>query len=242
MAAGAITDAGNLTITGTTTLTAGAANDITLDNANNFGGQVRIVSGRDVTLNDVNALAFGAGGNSTVSGNLSVTAGGAVTQANGLLVTGTSAISAGAANVTLANPANNFGGAVSVTGNNVSLVDTNALVLGTVNAAGTLAVTTNGAITDTGNVTVARHDDPHRRRDERHHAEQRQRLRRPGADRQRTRRDAQRRERACIRRRRHLGRLEEPLGHDRGRGDAGGDRSDRDRDDGDQRRRLQTSR
>ena len=68
VAAGAITDAGNLTITGTTTLTAGAANDITLDNANNFGGQVRIVSGRDVTLNDVNALAFGAGGNSTVSG------------------------------------------------------------------------------------------------------------------------------------------------------------------------------
>jgi hypothetical protein len=60
VAAGAITDAGNLTITGTTTLTAGAANDITLDNANNFGGQVRIVSGRDVTLND-GAFGFGAG-------------------------------------------------------------------------------------------------------------------------------------------------------------------------------------
>ena len=155
LAAGAITDAGNLTITGTTALTAGAANDITLDNANNFGGQVRIVSGRNVTLNDVNALAFGAGGNSTVSGNLSVTAGGAVTQANGLIVTGTTAINAGAANVTLANAANNFGGAVSVTGNNVSLVDTNAIVLGMVNAAGTLVVTSNGAMTDTGNLTVA---------------------------------------------------------------------------------------
>jgi len=154
-ASGAITDTGTLAVGGTTTLTAGATNDITLDGANNFGGQVRIVSGRNVTLNDVNALAFGAGGNSTVSGNLSVTAAGAVTQARGLVVTGTTTIDAGAGNnITLTNTANNFVGAVSATGNNVSLRDTNALVLGTVSAAGTLAVTSNGAMTDTGAVTV----------------------------------------------------------------------------------------
>jgi filamentous hemagglutinin family protein len=156
VAAGAITDAGNLTITGTTTLTAGAANDITLDNANDFGGQVRIVSARDVTLNDVNAFVFGAGGISAVSRNLSVTAGGAVTQAaTALTVAGTTAINAGGASVTLTTTTNNFGGAVSVTGNGVSLRDTNAIVLGTVNAAGNLAVTSNGAMTDTGNLTVA---------------------------------------------------------------------------------------
>ena len=35
-AGGAITDSGNVVVTGTTTLAAGAGNDITLDNANNF--------------------------------------------------------------------------------------------------------------------------------------------------------------------------------------------------------------
>jgi hypothetical protein len=153
---GAITDTDVLTVGGTTTLTAGAANDITLDGANDFGGQVRIVSGRNVTLNDVSALAFGATGNSTVSGNLAVTAAGAVTQARGLVVTGTTAIDAGAGNnITLTNTANNFVGAMSATGNNVSLRDANALVLGMVSAAGALAVTSNGAMTDTGTVTVS---------------------------------------------------------------------------------------
>ena len=59
--AGAIDDgaAATLTVAGTTTLSAAAGNDIMLDNANDFGGAVGIVSGRNVTLNDVNSLQPG---------------------------------------------------------------------------------------------------------------------------------------------------------------------------------------
>ena len=80
-----------LTVTGTTSIGAGAANNITLNTVgNDFGGQVRIVSGNTVTLNDANTFAFGNGGNSVVSGNLVLTTAGAITQpANSLTVAGT---------------------------------------------------------------------------------------------------------------------------------------------------------
>ena len=58
--AGAITDSGNLAVTGTTTLAAGAGNDITLDSAGNNFSTVAITSGRNVTLVDSNALNLGA--------------------------------------------------------------------------------------------------------------------------------------------------------------------------------------
>ncbi len=54
-------------VTGATSLAAGAGNNITLSQADDFIGPVSIVSGKDVTLNDINALTVGA---STVSGNL----------------------------------------------------------------------------------------------------------------------------------------------------------------------------
>ena len=91
---GAITDSGNLAVTGATTLSAGAGNDITLNNAHNFS-TVSITSGRNVTLNDTNALVLGA---STVSGTLGVTTAGAITQSGALNVTGTTSLAAGAAN------------------------------------------------------------------------------------------------------------------------------------------------
>ncbi len=55
---------------GTTSLAAGTGNNITLTKADDFGGAVSIVSGKDVTLNDINTLTVGA---LTVSGNLKVT-------------------------------------------------------------------------------------------------------------------------------------------------------------------------
>ncbi|MEK6707550.1 MAG: filamentous hemagglutinin N-terminal domain-containing protein, partial [Pseudomonadota bacterium] len=116
-AAGAITQAGPIIQAagaGGVSLTAGAANNITLSDAgNDFAGAVRIVSGNNVTLNDANAFAFGNGGTSAVSGSLSLTTGGAVTQANALTVVGTSSITAGANAITLSNAGNNFTGAVS---------------------------------------------------------------------------------------------------------------------------------
>ena len=61
--------------------------------------------------------------------------------------------------ITLATATNNFIGPVSLTNsgaNNVSLRDTNALALGTVNVgSGTLAIQSNGALTQTGAITQA---------------------------------------------------------------------------------------
>ncbi|MDC8770640.1 YDG domain-containing protein [Roseateles albus] len=153
----------SLAVAGTTNLTAGSGNDITLTNAtNNFTGGVRVVSGRNVSLNDTDALVLGnANGSSTISGTLTATASGAITQAGALAVTGASNLTAGSGNnITLTNAANNFTGGVRVvSGNNVSLTDTNALVLGNANGvstiSGTLTATASGAITQAGALAVA---------------------------------------------------------------------------------------
>ncbi len=172
---GAITDSGNLTVTGVTTLAAGAGNNITLDNNNNFS-TVAITSGNNVTLKDTGAINLG---NSAVSGNLGVTAGGLIdftgagastvggtmgltTTAGGitdsgagtLAVTGVSTLAAGAGNnITLDNN-NNFSTVAITSGNNVTLKDTNAIDLAASTVSGTLGVTANGAITDSGNLVV----------------------------------------------------------------------------------------
>ena len=101
-AGGAITDSGNVSVAWTTTLAAGAANNITLDNADHLVGTVTITFGKDVTLNNATATDLGA---STVSGKLSnVTAGGAITDSGNVSVAGTTTLAAGAANnITLDN-------------------------------------------------------------------------------------------------------------------------------------------
>jgi filamentous hemagglutinin family protein len=150
---GAITQTGAWTVSNTASLAAGAGNNITLSQAaNDFTGAVTIASANIVSLRDTNALDLAA---STVSGNLTVQTGGALTQAGDLAVTGTTSITAGANDITLSRAANNFGGAVSiVSGKDVSLRDTNALVLGTSTMSGNLTVRTGGALTQTGALAI----------------------------------------------------------------------------------------
>lgn len=81
---GAITDSGTITVQ-QAVLTAGAGNDIILDQALNNFNSVQIVSARDVTLVDQNAINFGSSNssvsrNSHISRNLNLTAGGDITQ------------------------------------------------------------------------------------------------------------------------------------------------------------------
>jgi hypothetical protein len=114
VASGAITQDGALTVPGNTTLNAGSG--ITLMEANVFTGTVAISSVGDVALNDSTPLAFA---NSTITGNLAVTAGGAITapffmNAQVLEITGTTSLSAGSANDITLDGANDFGGAVSI--------------------------------------------------------------------------------------------------------------------------------
>jgi len=86
------TDAlGAVAVSGTTTINVGTGNDFTLSNAgNNFSGAVLVTSAKNVTLRDTNTLDMGA---STISGNLSLTAG-VITDSGAIVVTGTTTLSA----------------------------------------------------------------------------------------------------------------------------------------------------
>ena len=150
---GPLTQSGPLTVIGTTTLAAGAGNDITLNNpANNFSSAA-VASGNNVTLSDINGLNLGA---STVSGTLNITTGGALTQSGSLAVTGVTTLATGSGNdITLNNVANDFSSVTVTSANNVNFADANTLDLGTSTVSGTLNVTTNGALTQSGALTVA---------------------------------------------------------------------------------------
>ncbi len=152
---GALGQAAGSTISaaGTTTLTAGAGNDITLDRATNNFNVLRVVSGRNVTLADVDGLSFG-GGTSTVSGNLALSANGAVTQSAALVVSGTANFAIGSGDLTLLNTGNNFGTVQVSTTGNAALLDANAITLGRIDAANLLLRTTNGHVTQSGALAV----------------------------------------------------------------------------------------
>ncbi len=150
---GLISDSGVVKVTGTTSLAAGAGNNITLSQADDFIGPVSIVSGKDVTLNDINALTLGA---STVSGNLKVTTAGLINDSGVVKVTGATSLAAGAGNNITLSQADDFIGPVSiVSGKDVTLNDINALTLGASTVSGNLKVTASGLISDSGVVTVA---------------------------------------------------------------------------------------
>ena len=149
---GALTQSGALAVTGATTLAAGAANNITLNNSANNFSTIGITNGNNVALTDANALDLGA---STISGTLNVTTNGAMTQSDALSVTGTTALATGAANdITLNNAANNLSTVGITSGNNVALTDVNAFDLGASTISGILDVTTNGAMTQSGALSI----------------------------------------------------------------------------------------
>ncbi len=141
-----------LLVTGVTTLTAGSANNISLESANNnFVAALAIVSANNVILQDLNALILGA---NNITGTLDVTTGGALTDSGVIVVGGATTINAGANAVTLNTAGNNFNTVTLTNSGNATLVDTNAMVLGASNVTGTLNITTNGHLTQSGGATT----------------------------------------------------------------------------------------
>jgi len=160
--AGDITNSGALAITGAATFTAANGQSITVANAsNNFsstiafssGGTLLNVSVLDTTTIDLAALS--------VSGTLTVSSGGDITQSGALTVAGISSFtSTGTNNDITLSSANALTGAVSLattgtTGNATIDNDTTAINLGTVTVNGNLSVTGGGGITDSGVITVS---------------------------------------------------------------------------------------
>ncbi|MBR6023046.1 MAG: filamentous hemagglutinin N-terminal domain-containing protein [Kiritimatiellae bacterium] len=149
---GAITQSGEaaspVKVTGKSDLKATEA--ITLGNeANDFGGAVS-AKGEAVTLKDANGIELGK----VTAESLTVKAnGGAITQsddtASPVKVTGASDLSA-KGDITLDNAANDFGGAVSAKGKEVTLKDANNIKLGKVTADDLIVTSKGGDITQTG--------------------------------------------------------------------------------------------
>jgi len=173
-AGGAITDigAGMLTVSGLTTLGAGTG-DVILDNAaNDFVDAVTIIRAANISIHDANQLSLGdvsASGDvylatvgnvqftrpAMIDGNLSVDTGtgggtgGAITDigAGVLAVAGATTLHAGVADITLDNPANDFGGVVTIpSAANATLHDANNLALGNVTTSGNVTLHAEGAI------------------------------------------------------------------------------------------------
>ncbi len=179
-AGGTITDSTGSLIVGTTTTLDAGTSAITLDNvANEFMGAVTITAATNATLDDVNALTFGAvtisgnldadsagvvdfSGAATIGGTLDVDtnanggAGAAITETGGpVVVTGTTTLDAVASAITLTNAANNFINAVTITAaTNASLDDANAITFNNVSITGTLDVDAAGAVTFNGTTTI----------------------------------------------------------------------------------------
>jgi hypothetical protein len=132
--------------------------DITLDNAANNFGAVVVTNANDVALVDVTGLILGTvtvTDNAGDASSLSVTTGGAITQAGTLTVPGTTTLNAtSAGNIVLSKSTNNFTGAVTITGRNVTIRDAGAVEFGASTIAGTFDVTAGGAITDSGQLDI----------------------------------------------------------------------------------------
>ena len=147
-----VTQSGALTIEGTSNIVA-TGKDVTLNNAaNNFKNTVN-ASGKDVAIKDIDNIALG---NITASGTLDVTAEDNITQTAGTTITATgeTTVVATNGNITLDSATNDFIGAVSLSGANVSIADANALTLGTTTATSDLTLKSTGDILSLGTTTV----------------------------------------------------------------------------------------
>ncbi|MCC8538569.1 filamentous hemagglutinin N-terminal domain-containing protein [Xanthomonas codiaei] len=149
--------AGQLSISGTTGANAGAA-AIALTGNNDFQNAVTLTGGA-VQINDRNALTLSALntgaltvtsngalnlGQGTVNGVLVANStGGAITQTGALNISGTSTLNAGTGAITLSNANNDFQGAVGLTGNGITVSDTNTLSVSSIsgNTSGNIALT-----------------------------------------------------------------------------------------------------
>lgn len=143
---GVVTAASNLGIVG--------AGNITATNvANNFS-TVNISGANNVSLRDANSIILGNGA-SSLTGNLSLQTAGAIAQTAGITVAGTSTLNAGTANnITLNNAANNFNSVAITSGQDVNIVDANALTINASAVRSMTAQTLSNDLTLGGNITA----------------------------------------------------------------------------------------
>ncbi len=154
-AGGAITQGTNsvLNVDGTTTIDA-AGQDVALNGANDFEN-LAITAARDVGITDTNGINLGT---STLSGNLVLTANGALTDSGAIIFSTNNAEATfsvgGANNITLNSTSNDFKKIIITSANDVQIIDDNEIDIGASTISGNFNVTAEG-ITDSGAITVS---------------------------------------------------------------------------------------
>ena len=126
-----------------------------LDGLVDFGGAVGGINGPLGGLTSHSA-SFVAGPLSVGDAGLSVATGavGGITQSGGFSVTGDASFDAGAHAIDLTHADNAFHGAIALKGGDVRLVNSGATILGAGTVSGLLDVSSNGALSQTGALTV----------------------------------------------------------------------------------------
>ena len=149
-ASGNVTQSGALTVGNTATIATAKTAKVELTNAGNDFTTVVVTKAQDVSLTDKSAIVLGK---SSIGNDLTVTAGGAITDSGALSVAKTATFSATGSDITL-DKAHNFATVVISAGSNVTLNDTNAIVLGKSSIGNDLTVTASGNVTQSGALTV----------------------------------------------------------------------------------------
>ncbi|MCD9027882.1 filamentous hemagglutinin N-terminal domain-containing protein [Luteimonas sp. BDR2-5] len=128
-----------------------ASGDITLANTGNRLGGITAFQGRNVSLRSDGGIGIGvhSQGSSRAAGNLTLDAGGAITQTGALIVAGSTSLDARGDAIVLANGGNDFVGAVGASGNGITLRDANNLTVSSISNAtdSTLSLTAGGTLT-----------------------------------------------------------------------------------------------
>lgn len=153
---GIVTDSGTLTVgatSGGTTITTSTKSAVTLDNKTSAYGKAAVglaVTGGNITLVNNSALVLAA---TEANGTLSVDAPG-ITQVGTVTSTGATTLKSTAAAIVLSDTSNSFGTVKITTATNVTLYEAAATDLGESAMTGNLILTSEGAVTDSGKLTV----------------------------------------------------------------------------------------
>ena len=153
-ALGGLTSNGVLAIDGVTTLDVGAANDINLLNPDNDFSEFVVLAANTVNVQDVNAITLGGSLDGinfegiTIDGDLSITAGGNITDAAAINVaTGLTTLSS-TGDITLDHTDNDFRTVAIASANTATLIDANSIELGAIDVTNlNVTANNNGDIT-----------------------------------------------------------------------------------------------
>lgn len=156
---GAIGQSGAIRANGSGTsaiFSAGAANNITLDDPLNDWNTVAIASGNEVVVRDANSVDLGA---STISGAFTVNAGGVIVQSGALEVAGNASFGTTGASISLLNTRNAFHGGLDFSGTAagngfVEVINSVSTLLGATSVGNDFSLVSNGAITQSGALVI----------------------------------------------------------------------------------------